>query len=62
MFSKGQVIFAVLFAVTFIFVIIRSYRKDRNLHQKNYKGVRWVGLAFLTFIIMLFVIKYLLKD
>ncbi len=62
MFSKGQLIFAILFAVVFIIIIVRSYRKDRNLHQKNYKGVRWVGLAFITFIIILFVIKYVLKN
>ena len=62
MFSKGQLIFAILFAVVFIIIIVRSYRKDRNLHQKNYKGVRWVGFAFITFIIILFVTKYVLKN
>ena len=62
MFSKGQVIFAILFAVTFLIIIVRSYRKDRNLHQKNFKGVRWVAFGFITFVIILFIIKYMLNN
>ena len=62
MFTKGQVIFAILFVIAFVFFIVRSYRKDRNLHHKNFKGVRWVALTFLAFVIILFVIKYLLNK
>ncbi len=57
MFTKGQIIFAVLFVIGFTAFIFRSYAKDKNLHQKNYKGVKWVALAFLLFIALLFVIK-----
>jgi len=62
MFSTGQWLFAGLFLIVFILVLIRSYRKDQKLHQKNYKGVIWVGAAFVIFVILLFVIKYLLRD
>ena len=62
MFSKGQLIFAILFVILFTIFIIRSYRRDKKLHNKNYKGVRWVGLAFITFVIILFIIKFLLKN
>ena len=62
MFSEGQLIFAVLFAITFILVVIFSYRKDRNLHRKTYRGVKWVLLTFLAFVIILFIIKYTLKN
>ena len=62
MFSEGQLIFAVLFAITFILVVIFSYRKDRNLHRKNFRGVKWVLLTFLAFVIILFIIKYTLKN
>ena len=62
MFSEGQLIFAVLFAITFILAVIFSYRKDRNLHRKNYRGVKWVLLTFLAFVIILFIIKYTLKN
>ncbi len=62
MFSEGQLIFAILFAITFILVVIISYRKDRNLHRKNFRGVKWVLLTFLIFVIILFIIKYTLKN
>ncbi|MDC6352475.1 hypothetical protein PP178_13020 [Zeaxanthinibacter sp. PT1] len=61
MFSTGQWIFAAVFVVVFTIFIILSYKKDRNLHRKNYKGVIWVGLVFITFIILLFIIKQLLR-
>ncbi len=62
MFSKGQLIFAALFVLVFAFVIAKSYRKDRDLHRKNYKGVKWVGIVFVLFVIILFGLKYLLKN
>ena len=62
MFSKGQVIFAILFIIGFFFLIVRSYRKDSNFHRRNFKGVRWVALSFVAFVIILFVIKYVLKN
>ncbi|MEY8021283.1 hypothetical protein AB8P51_10650 [Muriicola sp. SD30] len=62
MFSTGQLIFAALFVVFFTVVIVFSYRKDKKLHNKNYKGVKWVGIVFILFIIFLFTIKYLLKN
>lgn len=62
MFTKGQVIFAILFFIAFVFFVVRSYRKDRNLHRKNFKGVGWIALSFAAFIILLFIIKYVLNK
>jgi mannose/fructose/N-acetylgalactosamine-specific phosphotransferase system component IIC len=62
MFSTGQLIFAALFVIVFAVVIIFSYKKDKKLHSKNYKGVKWVGFFFVIFIIMLFVIKQMLNN
>ncbi len=62
MFSTGQLVFAGFFVVAFILLMIFSYRKDKKMHARNYKGVKWVGIVFATFIILLFVIKYLLKN
>jgi amino acid transporter len=62
MFSTGQIIFALLFAIVFTAVIILSYKKDQKWLSKNYKGVKWVAIAFISFIIILFCIKYLLKG
>jgi len=62
MFSNGQLIFAGLFAITFIAIISLSYKKDQKIHSKNYKGVLYVGITFVIFIILLFIIKYFLKN
>ena len=38
MFSKGQLIFAIFFVISFIIVMVYSYRKDIKNHQKYYKN------------------------
>jgi len=62
MFSTGQLVFAVLFIIVFVAVLISMYRKDLALHKKYYKGSYRILLAFLAFIAILFVIKYFTKD
>jgi hypothetical protein len=61
MFSTGQWIFAGIFLVSFIIVMVFSYRKDILIHRKFYKGSYKVLLAFLLFIALLFVIKVTMK-
>lgn len=62
MFSQGQVIFGILFAIVFIITIVISYRKDANLHKIFYKGNYKILVGFLVFIGMLFLIKIFLKH
>ncbi len=62
MFSTGQLIFAAIFFVAFIAIIVLSYKKDKKLHRKNYKGVIWILFSFVFFLILLFLIKYFLKN
>lgn len=62
MFSTGQLIFAALFFIFFVVIIIFSYRKDKKLHKKNYKGVARILISFIIFIIILFLIKHFLKN
>lgn len=62
MFSKGQLLFAALFAICFIAIIVISYRKDITLHRQYYKGSKWILVAFLIFIGLLFVIKSIMKE
>ena len=62
MFSTGPVIFAIVFILLFTLILIFSYRKDKDLHAKNYRGVKWVGIVFVIFVIFLFAIKYILKN
>lgn len=45
MFSKGQLIFGLVFAIVFIIIMIWSYRKDIKLHRIYYKNVWVVALG-----------------
>jgi len=57
MFSTGQLIFAFLFVIVFIGIMIISYRKDKKLHKKYYKGSIWILVGFIVFVIFLFFLK-----
>lgn len=59
MFSTGQWIFGLLFFVVFAIIIGFQYRKDLKLHKKYYKGTLWVLLAFIGFIGMIAVVKFM---
>lgn len=60
MFSKGQIIFGILFAIAFIIALVYTYRKDLKLHKRYYKGSIWVLFAFIAFLLMIVAIKFLL--
>jgi hypothetical protein len=60
MFTSGQLIFAVLFFLTFVGVMIWSYRKDLKLHQKYYKGSYWVLVALIVFFSLIYALKSLI--
>lgn len=62
MFSTGQLIFAAIFLVSFIILMILSYRKDKILHRKYYKGSIYVLIGFIIFILILFFIKTQLNE
>ena len=62
MFSTGQLVFAILFFIAFILVMVYSYRGDKKLHKKQYRGSIWVLFGFIVFILFLLAIKTYLKD
>ncbi len=62
MFSTGQLIFTVFFVIVFTVALIITYKKDKSIHKKNYKGFGWVGLGFTVFVIILFLIKHMLNK
>jgi len=62
MFTSGQWIVAILFVIAFIILMIYSYRKDKALHKKHYKGAYWVLVSFIAFILFLFFIKFFIKG
>ncbi|MBU3822444.1 hypothetical protein KO566_10255 [Flavobacteriaceae bacterium XHP0103] len=61
MFSKGQIIFAILFIIVFAIVIGYTYRKDLKLHKKFYAGSLWILIAFIAFIALISAIKFFFK-
>ena len=60
MFTPGRIIFISLFVLAFVIAIIWSYRKDKKLHKKQYKGSIWILVGFIVFLLMLLALKYLL--
>ncbi|GAA4953701.1 hypothetical protein GCM10023314_29140 [Algibacter agarivorans] len=61
MFSKGQIIFGIIFFIVFAIVIGYTYRKDLKLHKRFYAGSIWVLIAFIAFILFISAIKYFFK-
>ena len=61
MFTKGQLIFAIFFIITFTIIIIISYRKDLKFLKNTYKGVRWVLIGFIIFFSLLVILKKLVN-
>jgi len=61
MFTKGQLIFAIFFIITFTIIIIISYRKDLKFLKNTYKGVRWVLIGFIIFFSLLLILKKLVN-
>jgi len=59
MFTNGQLIFGVVFAVVFIIAMVYAYRKDLKLHRKYYTGSIWILIAFIAFIAFIGVVKFL---
>ena len=61
MFTKGQLVFAIFFVITFTIIIIISYKKDLKLLKNTYKGVRWVLIGFIIFFSLLVILKKLVN-
>ncbi|MGC1204137.1 MAG: hypothetical protein WA839_04515 [Flavobacteriaceae bacterium] len=59
MFSKGQIIFGIIFFIVFSIIIGYTYRRDLKLHKRFYKGSYWVLIAFVGFIAFIAAIKFL---
>lgn len=60
--TTGQLIFAGIFFVIFVFVIVVTYRKDKALHKKYYKNNFWVLIIFILFVLLLVAVKVYFGD
>lgn len=61
MFTSGQLIFAGCFVIVFVIATIYAYKWDKALHKRFYKGSSKVLIGFITFILLLFLIKIFFK-
>ena len=57
MFSTGQIIFAILFFVSFLVLVIISYNKDLKRLKGIYSGVKWEIFGFNVFVSLLVILK-----
>ncbi|MEL6809824.1 MAG: hypothetical protein AAFP76_00625 [Bacteroidota bacterium] len=62
MLSTGQIIFAICFVIAFVIIMIFSYRKDKKLHKRQYKGSIWILVGFIVFVLLLLGAKLALQD
>ena len=62
MFTPGRIAFIIFFVVTFVSILVYSYIKDKNLHNKYYKGTLFVLLGFFIFIISLVFLRFFWRD
>ena len=62
MLSTGQIVFAICFFVAFVILMVFSYRKDKKLHNKQYKGSIWILVGFIVFVLLLLGIKTYLQE
>ena len=51
MFTKGRIIFIIVFVLLFVIFLIWSYRKDIKEHASVFKGSKRVLVIVLTFFI-----------
>ena len=58
MFSKGQLIFAILFFVSFVVAMVWAYRKDKAINTILYKdSYKVIFVVIIVFILLFGVVK-----
>ncbi|WBX76032.1 hypothetical protein PG911_15510 [Tenacibaculum ovolyticum] len=63
MFTPGRIVFASLFVIAFVVLMIYSYKKDAKNNSKHYKnGAIYVAFIIITLIALLFISKFLIKG
>jgi len=62
MFSTDQWIFAAIFLIAFIVILVFSYRKDLRQNRTYFKNAIWILVGFIVFILLILALKLLLKN
>lgn len=62
MFTTGRIIFAVFFVISFVTLLVFSYKKDAKNNKKHYQNTAiYVAIGIVAVIILLFLSKLLTK-
>ena len=59
MFSNGQLLFGLIFFISFLIIVSYSYKKDLKKLDGSYTGIKWVIIGFICFVTVLVVLKKL---
>jgi hypothetical protein len=59
MFSNGQLLFGLIFFISFLIIVSYSYKKDLKKLDGSYTGIKWVIIGFICFVTILVVLKKL---
>ena len=63
MFTTGRIIFASIFVISFITLMVFSYKKDAKNNKKHYQnGAFYVAIGIIAVIGLLFLSKFLIKH
>ena len=62
MFSKGQLIFAILFIIVFIGIITYTYFRDKQIHKIYYKKTYIILLIFILIIATIAIYSNLFRQ
>ncbi len=58
MFSKGQLIFAAIFTIAFVILMVWSYKKDIKIHKRHYKNTYILVIAIFLIIVIFALITF----
>ena len=61
-FTPGRIVFMIFFIIAFVSLMIWSYRKDRDNHNRYYKNAGKNVLIYGSLILIVFVIVRLLAG
>jgi len=55
-------IFALIFIITFIGIMIWSFKKDSKINKRNYGNVAWIAILIGSGILLLIILKVIFRN
>ncbi len=60
--TRGHWIFAGIFFVTFIGILVWSFRKDKGVNRQQFGNSRWLALTIGGILLLIALIKIVLRQ